>query len=90
MSQEGDMKLTRILSSLVRAISGQDLVESALMAGFVAVAVGAIIPGVSENIERIFKKVECSYNNKDLRVNENYPWGGPRFQCIARLQEGGR
>jgi len=36
---------------------GQDLIEYALMAGFVAVAAGAIMPGVSTNISRIFSKV---------------------------------
>jgi pilus assembly protein Flp/PilA len=37
--------------------SGQDLIEYALMAGFVAVAAGAIMPGVSTNISEIFSKV---------------------------------
>jgi Flp pilus assembly pilin Flp len=36
---------------------GQDLVEYALMAGFVAVAAGAIMPGVSINISKIFSSV---------------------------------
>jgi len=36
---------------------GQDLIEYALMAGFVAVAAGAIMPGVSTDISRIFSKV---------------------------------
>ena len=36
---------------------GQDLIEYALMAGFVAVAAGAIMPGVSTSISRIFSKV---------------------------------
>ena len=35
----------------------QDLIEYALMAGFVAVAAGAIMPGVSTSISRIFSKV---------------------------------
>jgi Flp pilus assembly pilin Flp len=35
----------------------QDLIEYALMAGFVAVAAGAIMPGVSSSISRIFSKV---------------------------------
>jgi pilus assembly protein Flp/PilA len=37
--------------------SGQDLIEYALMAGFVAVAAGAIMPGVATNISTIFSKV---------------------------------
>jgi Flp pilus assembly pilin Flp len=36
---------------------GQDLVEYALMAGFVAVAAGAIMPGVAANISTIFSKI---------------------------------
>jgi pilus assembly protein Flp/PilA len=37
--------------------SGQDLIEYALMAGFVAVAAGAIMPGVAQSISTIFSKV---------------------------------
>ena len=36
---------------------GQDLIEYALMAGFVAVAAGAIMPAVASNISTIFSKV---------------------------------
>ena len=36
---------------------GQDLIEYALMAGFVAVAAGAIMPGVADSISSIFSKV---------------------------------
>ncbi|BDC51999.1 hypothetical protein F183_A43140 [Bryobacterales bacterium F-183] len=36
---------------------GQDLIEYALMAGFVAVAAGSIMPGVATSISRIFSKV---------------------------------
>lgn len=36
---------------------GQDLIEYALMAGFVAVAAGAIMPGVATSIGTIFSKV---------------------------------
>jgi len=36
---------------------GQDLVEYALMAGFVAVAAGALMPGVAQNISVILSKV---------------------------------
>jgi pilus assembly protein Flp/PilA len=35
----------------------QDLMEYALMGGFVAVAAGAIMPGVSVNISKIFSRV---------------------------------
>ena len=36
---------------------GQDLIEYALMAGFVAVSAGAIMPGVASSINVIFSQV---------------------------------
>jgi pilus assembly protein Flp/PilA len=36
---------------------GQDLIEYALMAGFVAVAAGAIMPSVADQVSTIFSKV---------------------------------
>ena len=36
----------------------QDLIEYALMAGFVAVAVGALMPNVSLSISTIFSKID--------------------------------
>jgi pilus assembly protein Flp/PilA len=36
---------------------GQDLIEYALMAGFVAVAAGAVMPSVSTSISTIFSKI---------------------------------
>jgi pilus assembly protein Flp/PilA len=36
---------------------GQDLIEYALMAGFVAVAAGAIMPNVATQVGTIFSKV---------------------------------
>jgi pilus assembly protein Flp/PilA len=36
---------------------GQDLIEYALMAGFVAVAAGAIVPGVASSMATIFTKI---------------------------------
>jgi pilus assembly protein Flp/PilA len=49
--------MTNLFQNLCKDESGQDLIEYALMAGFVAVAAGAIMPGVSENISSIFSKV---------------------------------
>jgi pilus assembly protein Flp/PilA len=42
---------------LWRETPGQDLIEYALMAGFVAVTAGAIMPGVASSISTIFSKV---------------------------------
>ena len=36
---------------------GQDLIEYALMAGFVAVAAGAIMPGVASSISTVFSQM---------------------------------
>jgi len=51
---------TRTLTALMRAWRdrrGQDLIEYALMAGFVAVVAGAIMPSVSTSISSIFSQV---------------------------------
>jgi len=40
-----------------RDTRAQDLIEYALMAGFVAVAAGSMMPGVSTSISRIFSRV---------------------------------
>ena len=45
---------------LIKDTKGQDLIEYALMAGFVAVAAGAIMPNVSTNISTIFSKIGSS------------------------------
>jgi pilus assembly protein Flp/PilA len=42
---------------IVRDTKGQDLVEYALMAGFVAVAAGAIMPNVASSISVIFSQI---------------------------------
>jgi pilus assembly protein Flp/PilA len=42
---------------LLKDTHGQDLIEYALMAGFVAVAAGATIPPVANNISTIFSKI---------------------------------
>jgi pilus assembly protein Flp/PilA len=42
---------------------GQDLIEYTLMAGFVAVAAGAIMPGVTSSISKIFSKVSSVMAN---------------------------
>ncbi len=55
------MNLTTALLNCLRLrfkdTKGQDLIEYALMAGFVAVAAGAIMPGVADSISEIFSSV---------------------------------
>jgi len=41
----------------IKNTRGQDLIEYALMAGFVAVAAGAVMPGVASSISTIFSQV---------------------------------
>lgn len=45
------------IQQIVKDTRGQDLIEYALMAGFVAVAAGAIMPGVASSINIVFSKV---------------------------------
>ena len=45
------------LHLLAEDSEGQDLVEYALLAGFVAVAAGALLPGISDSISVIFSKM---------------------------------
>jgi pilus assembly protein Flp/PilA len=46
-----------LMVRLWKNTKGQDLIEYALMAGFVAVAAGAIMPGVATSISTIFSRV---------------------------------
>ncbi len=50
-------KLYGFLLKLANDERGQDMVEYALLAGFIAVAAGAILPGISSNISIIFSRM---------------------------------
>ena len=59
---EAKRKMTRITRLIWKLriwkdTRGQDLIEYALMAGFVAVAAGAVMPGVASSISTIFSKI---------------------------------
>lgn len=43
--------------ALCKDTRGQDLVEYALLAGFVAVAAGALLPGISTSVSKIFSRM---------------------------------
>ena len=45
---------------LHRDLRGQDMIEYALLAAFIAVAAGAILPGPSASISTIFSKVSSA------------------------------
>lgn len=47
----------KLLARLRRDCAGQDLIEYALMAGFVAVSAGAALPSVATIISAIFSRV---------------------------------
>ena len=51
------MMKTLLRLTIWRSQHGQDLIEYALMAGFVAVAAGAAFPPVATTISDIFSKV---------------------------------
>ena len=42
---------------ILKDTRGQDLIEYALMAGFVAVAAGALMPNVASSISTVFSKI---------------------------------
>lgn len=50
----------RRLRKLWKDTRGQDLMEYALMVGFVAVTVAVTLPGVSANVSKIFSKVSST------------------------------
>jgi pilus assembly protein Flp/PilA len=58
-------KLTNLIlkAQIWKDTRGQDLIEYALMAGYVAVAAGSIMPGVSTSISKIFSKVASVMTN---------------------------
>ena len=54
----------RVWVDAIRADTrAQDLVEYALMAGFVSVTCGALMPGVAANISKIFSQVASIMTN---------------------------
>ena len=56
MKHQIDYMITR-LRLLIDDSEGQDLVEYALLAGFVAVAAGALLPAISTSISTIFSRM---------------------------------
>jgi len=49
--------LSRTLNRFLNDKRAQDLIEYALMAGFVAVAAGAIMPNIAVSISTIFSEI---------------------------------
>jgi len=55
--------MKQLLSAFCRDDQGQDLIEYALMAGFVAVAAGALMPNVSSSISMVFSQIQSLLAN---------------------------
>jgi pilus assembly protein Flp/PilA len=51
------LKIQQLIVRLVQNRKGQDMVEYALLAGFIAVAAGALLPGISDSISTIFSRM---------------------------------
>jgi pilus assembly protein Flp/PilA len=50
-------RLSHWIGSLFRDNNGQDMVEYALFAGFIAVAAGAVLPPIADTLSQIFSKM---------------------------------
>ena len=50
-------KIQLIIARLFKDRRGQDMVEYALLAGFIAVAAGALLPPISDSISTIFSRM---------------------------------
>jgi len=51
------LKLAIRARNLRQNVKGQDLIEYALMAGFVAVAARALMPNIASSISTVFSKI---------------------------------
>ena len=72
-------KLYSFLRRLARDERGQDMVEYVLLAGFIAVAAGALLPGISADISIIFSKMASIVGNAALQ----YPFDQRRASVSA-------
>ena len=51
------LKLQTLIIRIIQDRKGQDMVEYALLAGFIAVAAGALLPNISDSISTIFSRM---------------------------------
>ena len=56
-------RVSVFIGQLSQDEKGQDLVEYALLAAFIAVAAGAFLPQVADGISIIFSKMKSTVNN---------------------------
>jgi len=57
------LKLAIRARKLRQEVKGQDLIEYALMAGFAAVAAGALMPNIASSISTVFSKISSILND---------------------------
>lgn len=61
----------KILKRIARDDRGQDLIEYALMGGFVAAAAGAVMPGISQTIGKMITKASVGgmgFEDSTIRI----------------------
>ncbi len=51
------LRIQMLIVRLINDRKGQDMVEYALLAGFIAVAAGALLPSISTSISTIFSRM---------------------------------
>lgn len=73
-------------SRFFRAITGQDIIEYALVCMFISVAVVAFTPGVSDVVNHLFQVVIC--NMQDGKIDYTDATG--KYTCILPTPHGGR
>ena len=61
--KESMAKLYQLIVALSHNERAQDIVEYALLAGFITVAAGALLPPVADGISVIFSKMKSLVNN---------------------------
>lgn len=55
--------MKQLLWAFCKGDQGQDLIEYALMAGFVAVAAGALMPNVASSLSTVFSEIQSLLAN---------------------------
>lgn len=60
-------KFTAFIAQLRDDETAQDMVEYALLAGFIAVAAGAVLPPIADGISIIFSKMGSLVSNAALQ-----------------------
>ena len=82
-------KLYCLLENLTRDERAQDMVEYALLAGFLAVSAGALLPGIADGISIILSKMGSLVTNAAAqsvvirRLSSSASWRSSRFNKLA-------